>query len=131
MSYLANFNPIIALALFVPQLTSNRLAQYVLPSLLYAVFTGFHLTQLPLYATLITATWLANKTSTVKSFLGTAVAWHVFNLYSLGLHPDSTYIGALSYDAVMITATALYLGAMMLLKQLYNRIRLNDKYIRY
>lgn len=131
MNYLANFNPIIALALFVPQLTSNRLAQYVLPSLLYAVVTGFHLTQLPLYATLITATWLANNTSNVKSFLGTAVAWHVFNLYSLGSHPDSTYVGALSYDAVMITATAVYLCAMMLLKQLYKGIRLNGKHIRY
>lgn len=121
MSYLANFNPIIALALFVPQLTTNRIAQYVLPSLLYVVFTGFHLTQLPLYATLITATWLANNTSNVKSLLGTAVAWHVFNLYSLGLHPDSTYVGALSYDAVMITATALYFALFVLTKKLFIR----------
>lgn len=122
MNYLANFNPIIALALFMPTLTKNKLAQYTLPTALYVLLFGFHLTQLALYVTLITATWLANNTSTLKSFIATGIVWHVSNLYSLALHPDSTYIGALSYDAVMITATGVYLTAMLLVKNLMDRI---------
>ena len=106
---IANFNPILALALFMPVLTSNKYLQYLLPVSVYVVMQGLWIEQIGLYATCLLATWTANNLSTVKSLIVTALGWHVFNLYSLALHPDSTYLGALQYDTTMILSTALYL----------------------
>ena len=114
-----NFNPILALALFIPMLTKNKWYQYSLPIGLYCLFFGVHLSQIGLYASLLTATWSIQNMSKVKALITTGVAWHVFNLYSLALHPDGTYLGALEYDLMMIIATGIYLITFLGMRKLW------------
>ena len=110
-------NPILALALIMPFLTTNKLVQYSTPIMIYCLLNGVYVSQIGLYATLIIATWCANSMKPIKAFCLSLLTFHVLNLYAMFLHPDSTYTGALVADINLATGTALYLVLFALLRR--------------
>lgn len=107
-------NPILALALIMPYISKNKFVQYLVPISLYCLLEGVYVSQIGLYITLIVATYCANHMNMIKSFIVTSISFHVFNFYSMFLHPDSTYVGALVADINLMSGTALYLTMFLL-----------------
>jgi len=115
-------NPILALALVMPFLTTNKLMQYSTPIMIYCLLNGVYASQIGLYVTLFIATWCADNMQLLKAFCITLLSFHILNLYAMVLHPDSTYTGALVADINLATGTALYLVLFALMRKGWQKV---------
>ena len=130
----ANITPILAMAIFLPQITENRTLQSFLPIALLLVtdlFLGFYgLTMCFVYGTLFLTSLIARKYSNgsylslVKGSLWSVLLWHLlvnFGVYLTGLNSVSllqTYLAAIPFDFRLLVSTLAFSSLFYALKQL-------------
>jgi hypothetical protein len=108
LNLIPNFNPILALALFMPRLTNNKWIQYSLPVLflsVYYYFNGGFADTLGVFASLLFATWCANKFNEIKSILYSCMGYFVFANIS---HGDLLSWATLEFNLSMFVSTIMY-----------------------
>ncbi len=119
-----NVTPIFAIALLIPQFTSNKYLQYFIPlSCMFVkdLFIGFHSLMLPIYACVILFTILGThiKNEIYATFTG-VLLWHLiinfFVWYKWGGDLLNTYIMAIPFDFNLLvsTLTCVILGKLCL-----------------
>jgi len=120
----ANWTPILALALFMPYVTSNKSIQVLMPIsilLLTDIFLGFYgQTMFFVYATLILIAFISRHQSTgsllslMKHSVGSILIWHIvvnFGVYLNGHDGSSlaqTYLLAIPFDLRLMGSTAFF-----------------------
>lgn len=105
-----NFQPFLALALFMPLMFNKTALQYGLPILAlfcyYALGAGLDIAQLGYFASVLFATFVANRTDLFKAYFISMFGYHILANLS---HGNPFTMTALEFDASTFTATALYL----------------------
>lgn len=130
----ANITPILAVAVFLPQITENRYLQSFLPIALLFVtdlFLGFYgLTMCFVYGTLFLASLIArghndgSYLSLLKGSLWSVLLWHLlvnFGVYLSGLNSVSllqTYLAAIPFDLRLLVSTLVFSSLFYGLKQI-------------
>ena len=120
----ANWTPILALALFMPYVTSNKSIQVLMPIsilLLTDIFLGFYgQTMFFVYATLILIAFISRHQSIgsllslMKHSVGSILIWHIvvnFGVYLNGHDGSSlaqTYLLAIPFDLRLMGSTAFF-----------------------
>jgi hypothetical protein len=108
-----NVTPIFAIALLLPQFTSNKYLQYLIPLSLMLVkdfFLGFHGLMIPVYCCVSLFTILGShmKNEIYATFVG-ALMWHLiinfFVWYKWGGNLLNTYIMAIPFDFNLLVST--------------------------
>lgn len=105
-----NFHPFLALALFIPLLTKNRILQFSIPSTILALYyiltVGLDVAQLGYFASILFATYLSSKMNLVKAYFLSMFGYHILANLS---HGNPFTIAALEFDASTFMSTAFYL----------------------
>jgi len=108
-----NVTPIFAIALLLPQFTTNKYLQYTIPLSLMLVkdfFLGFHGLMIPVYACVSLFTILGShiRNEIVATFTG-VLMWHLiinfFVWYKWGGNLLNTYIMAIPFDFNLLVST--------------------------
>ncbi len=108
-----NVTPIFAIALLLPQFTSNKYLQYLIPLSLMLVkdfFLGFHSLMLPIYCCVMLFTILGTymRNEIYATFIG-VMMWHLiinyFVWYKWGGSLLNTYIMAIPFDFNLLVST--------------------------
>jgi len=110
MIEIINFQPFLALALFMPLLSSNSKLQYGLPLMALTVYylasVGLDIAQLGYFASVVFATFIGKRFSMFKAYFVSMFGYHVLANLS---HGNPFTMAALEFDANTFTATAFYL----------------------
>ena len=142
----SNFTPIIAVASFLPFMTSNRYIQLLLPVgilILTDPFLGFHSSMPVVYFCIFISSVLAvlSKSLTFKNLIMRGVIsvffWHIFVNFSvwlsggLGFSLLKTYLIAIPFDFRLLLSTVFFSSLFYFSRELfinfYNRSNLNSK----
>ena len=102
MIEIINFQPFLALALFMPLLTEKRELQYNIPvfalALYYIASVGLDVAQLGYFASVIFATFVGKRMNLFKAYFVSMFGYHILaNLSHGNLHHD-THNEAQCYD---------------------------------
>lgn len=110
INLIPNFQPFLALALFMPLLPIRKEFQYGLPIIAlasyYLLSVGLDVAQLGYFASVLLATYIASKTTMLKAYFISMFGYHVLANLS---HGNPFTLTALEFDASTFTATAMYL----------------------
>jgi len=110
MIEIINFQPFLALALFMPLLSSNSKIQYGLPLMALTVYylasVGLDIAQLGYFASVVFATFIGKRLNMVKAYFVSMFGYHILANLS---HGNPFTMAALEFDASTFTATAFYL----------------------
>ena len=118
MIEIINFQPFLALALFMPLLSSNSKIQYGLPLMALTVYyfasVGLDIAQLGYFASVVFATFIGKRLNMFKAYFVSMFGYHVLANLS---HGNAFTMAALEFDISTFTATAFYL---LLFKSIQN-----------
>lgn len=125
----ANFTPILASAIFIPQLISNRLTQVFLPiSVLFLsdIVLGFYTVMPVVYVSIALASVIstANKNIYMSGILSVLV-WHIAvngAVYVTGHGYPPFSAEAMVFDMRLLASTLLFLGVFDCVKMLFTNI---------
>lgn len=110
MIEIINFQPFLALALFMPVLSSNSKIQYGLPLMALTVYylasVGLDIAQLGYFASVVFATFIGKRLNMFKAYFVSMFGYHILANLS---HGNPFTMAALEFDASTFTATAFYL----------------------
>ena len=110
MIEIINFQPFLALALFMPLLSSNSKLQYGLPLMALTVYylagAGLDIAQLGYFASVVFATFIGKRLNMIKAYFVSMFGYHILANLS---HGNPFTMAALEFDASTFTATAFYL----------------------
>ena len=110
MIEIINFQPFLALALFMPLLTEKRELQYNIPifalALYYIASVGLDVAQLGYFASVIFATFVGKRMNLFKAYFVSMFGYHILANLS---HGNPFTMAALEFDISTFTATAFYL----------------------
>lgn len=110
MIEIINFQPFLALALFMPVLSSNSKIQYGLPlmalTIYYLASVGLDIAQLGYFASVVFATFIGKRLNMFKAYFVSMFGYHILANLS---HGNPFTMAALEFDASTFTATAFYL----------------------
>jgi hypothetical protein len=134
----ANFTPILAAAVFAPQLTKNIWAQWLLPvSVLFVsdMVLGFYSAAPVVYAMVMFASILGAHIKNVYAAGASSVlAWHLTVngavwYYSMGtLDLVNTYLVAIPFDFRLLVSTLLFVGLFDLTTKTIKAIKRDTVY---
>lgn len=123
-----NFTPLLAAAVFMPYITHNRVAQWLLPAGVLFVsdfFLGFYSAAPVVYAMVMFASILGTHVKNMYvASVGSVVAWHlVVNgavwYYGMGtLTLLQTYVAAIPFDFRLLVSTLLFVALFDTVKHL-------------
>jgi len=119
LNLIPNFNPILALALFMPRLTKNKWIQYSLPVVILSVYyflNGGFTDTLGVFLSLLFATWCARHLKDVFALVLSCCGYFVLANIS---HGDLFSLATLSFNLSMFTSTVLYFILFKLLEKLW------------
>ena len=110
MIEIINFQPFLALALFMPLLSSNSKIQYGLPLMALTVYylasVGLDIAQLGYFASVVFATFIGKRLNMFKAYFVSMFGYHILANLS---HGNPFTMAALEFDVSTFTATAFYL----------------------
>ena len=123
MIEIINFQPFLALALFMPLLSSNSKLQYGLPLIALTVYylasVGLDIAQLGYFASVVFTTFIGKRLSMLKAYFVSMFGYHVLANLS---HGNPFTMAALEFDASTFTATAFYLLLFKTIEKLWTRL---------
>jgi len=121
MFLIPNFQPFLALALFMPFLTDRKELQYGVPvvalALYYIMGAGLDVAQLGYFASLSFATFVASRMTLLKAYFIGMFGYHILANLS---HGNPFSMAALEFDASTFTATAFYLVLLDVARRTFN-----------
>ena len=120
MIEIINFQPFLALALFMPLLTNKRELQYNIPvfalALYYIASVGLDVAQLGYFASVIFATFVGKRMKLLKAYFVSMFGYHILANLS---HGNPFTMAALEFDVSTFTATAFYLLLFKLIEKIW------------
>lgn len=120
MIEIINFQPFLALALFMPLLTNKRELQYNIPvfalALYYIASVGLDVAQLGYFASVIFATFVGKRMNLLKAYFVSMFGYHILANLS---HGNPFTMAALEFDVSTFTATAFYLLLFKLIEKIW------------
>jgi len=123
MIEIINFQPFLALALFMPLLSSNSKMQYGLPlmalTVYYLVSVGLDIAQLGYFASVVFATFIGKKLNMFKAYFVSMFGYHILANLS---HGNPFTMAALEFDASTFTATAFYLILFKTIEKIWQKV---------
>jgi len=123
MIEIINFQPFLALALFMPLLSSNSKIQYGLPLMALTVYylasVGLDIAQLGYFASVVFATFIGKRLNMVKAYFVSMFGYHILANLS---HGNPFTMAALEFDASTFTATAFYLLLFKTIEKIWQTV---------
>jgi hypothetical protein len=123
MIEIINFQPFLALALFMPLLSSNSKIQYGLPLMALTVYylasVGLDIAQLGYFASVVFATFIGKRLNMFKAYFVSMFGYHILANLS---HGNPFTIAALEFDASTFTATAFYLLLFKTIEKIWQTV---------
>ena len=123
MIEIINFQPFLALALFMPLLSSNSKMQYGLPLMALTVYylasVGLDIAQLGYFASVVFATFIGKRLNTIKAYFVSMFGYHILANLS---HGNPFTMAALEFDASTFTATAFYLLLFKTIERIWQTV---------
>ena len=123
MIEIINFQPFLALALFMPLLSSNSKMQYGLPLMALTVYylasVGLDIAQLGYFASVVFATFIGKKLNMFKAYFVSMFGYHILANLS---HGNPFTMAALEFDASTFTATAFYLILFKTIEKIWQTV---------
>ena len=123
MIEIINFQPFLALALFMPFLSSNSKIQYGLPLMALTVYylasVGLDIAQLGYFASVVFATFIGKRLNMFKAYFVSMFGYHILANLS---HGNPFTMAALEFDASTFTATAFYLLLFKTIEKIWQTV---------
>lgn len=123
MIEIINFQPFLALALFMPLLSSNSKLQYGLPLMALTVYylasVGLDIAQSGYFASVVFATFIGKRLNMVKAYFVSMFGYHILANLS---HGNPFTMAALEFDASTFTATAFYLLLFKTIEKIWQTV---------
>lgn len=123
MIEIINFQPFLALALFMPLLSSNSKIQYGLPLMALTVYylasVGLDIAQLGYFASVVFATFIGKRLNMVKAYFVSMFGYHILANLS---HGNPFTMAALEFDVSTFTATAFYLLLFKTIEKIWQTV---------
>ena len=123
MIEIINFQPFLALALFLPLLTNRRELQYNIPvfalALYYIASVGLDVAQLGYFASVVFATFVSKRMNLLKAYFVSMFGYHILANLS---HGNPFTMAALEFDASTFTATAFYLILFKTIEKIWQTV---------
>ena len=123
MIEIINFQPFLALALFMPLLSSNSKIQYGLPLMALTVYylasVGLDIAQLGYFASVVFATFIGKRLNMFKAYFVSMFGYHILANLS---HGNPFTMAALEFDASTFTATAFYLLLFKTIEKIWQTV---------
>lgn len=123
MIEIINFQPFLALALFMPLLSSNSKLQYGLPLMAltgyYLASVGLDIAQLGYFASVVFATFIGKRLNMIKAYIVSMFGYHILANLS---HGNPFTMAALEFDASTFTATAFYLLLFKTIEKIWQTV---------
>ena len=123
MIEIINFQPFLALALFMPLLSSNSKIQYGLPLMALTVYyfasVGLDIAQLGYFASVVFATFIGKRLNMFKAYFVSMFGYHILANLS---HGNPFTMAALEFDISTFTATAFYLLLFKSIEKLWQTV---------
>ena len=123
MIEIINFQPFLALALFMPLLSSNSKIQYGLPLMALTVYylasVGLDIAQLGYFASVVFATFIGKRLNMIKAYIVSMFGYHILANLS---HGNPFTMAALEFDISTFTATAFYLLLFKSIEKLWQTV---------
>lgn len=120
LSLIPNFQPFLALALFIPLLTNKRELQYNIPifvlALYYITTVGLDIAQLGVFASIVFAVFVSKRMNLTKAYFVSMFGYHVLANIS---HGNPFTLSALEFDASTFTSTAFYLILFKIIERIW------------
>lgn len=121
----ANFTPLLAVAIMLPYFTTNKFIQYFLPvSVLFItdLFIGIYSIMFIVYANFLLATLISIKLNKYLTAIVSVFAWHITVNGAVYLMAGNTsllqtYIQAIPFDFKLLVSTLIYVGVLDLLQK--------------
>lgn len=111
MIEIINFQPFLALALFLPSIIKQSHVQYCMPITALAMYyivsgVGLDVAQLGYFLSVLFATFIGRKMNIIKAYFVSMFCYHIMANLS---HGNPFTLAALEFDVSTFTATAFYL----------------------
>lgn len=123
MIEITNFQPFLALALFIPLLSKNTKMQYGLPILALTIYyiasAGLDIAQLGYFASVIFATFVGKRMNLLKAYFVSMFGYHILANLS---HGNPFTMAALEFDVSTFTATAFYLILFKTIEKIWQTV---------
>ena len=123
MIEIINFQPFLALALFMPLLSYNSKIQYGLPLMALTVYylasVGLDIAQLGYFASVVFATFIGKRLNMFKAYFVSMFGYHILANLS---HGNPFTMAAVEFDASTFTATAFYLLLFKTIEKIWQTV---------